>query len=81
MGLFTFMAVREGLITSRSGVLLPCGRPRPIQHAVASAKFAIRHPQVQAEPLWPWITTKATNIDRDLSQEDQPEDEFTYMSN
>ena len=46
MGLFTFMAVREGLITSRSGVLLPCGRPRPIQHAVASAKFASRHPHL-----------------------------------
>ena len=39
------------------------------------------HNQAQAEPLWPWITTKATNIDRDLSQNDQPEDEFTYMSN
>jgi uncharacterized sulfatase len=39
------------------------------------------HNAAQAEPLWPWITTKATNIDRDLSQEDQPEDEFTYMSN
>jgi uncharacterized sulfatase len=39
------------------------------------------HNEAQAEPLWPWITTKATNIDRDLSQDDQPEDEFTYMSN
>jgi uncharacterized sulfatase len=39
------------------------------------------HNEAQAEPLWPWITTKATNIDRDLSQEDQPKDEFTYMSN
>ncbi|MDB2594453.1 sulfatase-like hydrolase/transferase [Porticoccaceae bacterium] len=39
------------------------------------------HNEAQAELLWPWITTKATNIDRDLSQEDQPEDEFTYMSN
>jgi hypothetical protein len=39
------------------------------------------HSEAQAEPLWPWITTKATNIDRDLSQEDQPEDEFAYMSN
>ena len=39
------------------------------------------HNAAQAEPLWPWITTKATNIDRDLSQEDQPEDEFAYMSN
>ena len=39
------------------------------------------HNEAQAEPLWPWITTKATNIDRDLSQEDQPDDEFAYMSN
>ncbi|WP_339338340.1 sulfatase-like hydrolase/transferase [uncultured Oceanicoccus sp.] len=39
------------------------------------------HNEAQAEPLWPWITTKATNIDRDLSQQDQPEDEFIYMSN
>ena len=39
------------------------------------------HNEAQAEPLWPWITTKATNIDRDLSQDDQPEDEFAYMSN
>jgi uncharacterized sulfatase len=39
------------------------------------------HNEAQAEPLWPWITTKATNIDRDLSKEDQPEDEFAYSSN
>jgi len=39
------------------------------------------HNAAQAEPLWPWITTKATNIDRDLSQEDQSKDEFAYMSN
>jgi arylsulfatase A-like enzyme len=39
------------------------------------------HQEAQAEPLWPWITTKATNIDRDLSQSDQPDDEFAYMSN
>jgi len=39
------------------------------------------HNEAQAEPLWPWITTKATNIDRDLSQKDQPGDEFAYMSN
>ena len=30
---------------------------------------------------WPWITTKATNIDRDLSQGNQPEDEFAYSLN
>jgi arylsulfatase A-like enzyme len=39
------------------------------------------HNEAQAEPLWPWINTKATNIDRDLSQKDQAEDEFAYMSN
>jgi hypothetical protein len=39
------------------------------------------HNAAQAESLWPWITTKATNVDRDLSQQDQPQDEFTYLSN
>ena len=39
------------------------------------------HNEAQAEPVWPWITTTANNVDRDLSQEDQPEDEFAYMSN
>lgn len=39
------------------------------------------HNAAQAKPLWPWITTKATNIDRNLSQGDQPGDEFPYMSN
>ena len=39
------------------------------------------HNEAQAEPLWPWATATATNVDRDLSQDDQPEDEFTYMSN
>ena len=39
------------------------------------------HNEAQAEPLCPWITIKATNIDRDLSQDDQPEDEFAYISN
>ena len=39
------------------------------------------HNAAQAEPLWPWITAKATNVDRDLSQEDQPGDEFAYSSN
>lgn len=45
-------------------------------------RVALRaHNEVQAEPLWPWIYARAINIDRDLSQEDQPEDEFAYMSN
>ena len=39
------------------------------------------HNSEQAEPLWPWTSTTATNVDRDLSQEDQPGDEFAYWSN
>ena len=39
------------------------------------------HNGEQAEPLWPWSGTTAYNVDRDLSQEDQPEDEFAYWSN
>lgn len=39
------------------------------------------HNQAQAEPRWPWTTTTAYNVDRDLSQEDQPGDEFAYWSN
>ncbi len=39
------------------------------------------HNSEQAEPLWPWTSTSAQNVDRDLSQEDQPEDEFAYWSN
>ena len=39
------------------------------------------HNAEQAEPLWPWAAATASNIDRDLSQEDQPEDEFAYLSN
>ena len=39
------------------------------------------HNDAQAEPLWPWTATTAYNVDRDLSQEDQPEDEFAYWSN
>jgi uncharacterized sulfatase len=40
-----------------------------------------RHNSEQAEPLWPWTGTMAQNVDRDLSQEDQPGDEFAYWSN
>ncbi len=39
------------------------------------------HNSEQAEPRWPWTSTTATNVDRDLSQEDQPGDEFAYWSN
>jgi uncharacterized sulfatase len=39
------------------------------------------HNEAQAEPRWPWATANAHNVDRDLSQEDQPEDEFAYSSN
>ena len=39
------------------------------------------HNAAQAEPLWPWTGTTAQNVDRDLSQDDQPEDEFAYWSN
>ncbi len=39
------------------------------------------HNAEQAEPRWPWTATTAQNVDRDLSQEDQPEDEFAYWSN
>ena len=39
------------------------------------------HNSKQAEPRWPWTGTTAINVDRDLSQEDQPDDEFAYWSN
>jgi len=39
------------------------------------------HNSEQTEPLWPSIATTARNIDRDLSQQDQPGDEFAYWSN
>ncbi len=39
------------------------------------------HNSEQAEPLWPWTSTSAWNVDRDLSKEDQPGDEFAYWSN
>jgi hypothetical protein len=37
--------------------------------------------EAQTEPSWPWASANANNVDRDLSQEDQPEDEFSYSSN
>jgi uncharacterized sulfatase len=39
------------------------------------------HNSEQAEPLWRWTGTTANNVDRDLSQQDQPDDEFAYWSN
>ena len=39
------------------------------------------HNSEQAEPRWPWTGTTARNVDRDLSQPDQPGDEFAYWSN
>lgn len=39
------------------------------------------HNSEQAEPRWPWTSATAQNVDRDLSQEDQPGDEFAYWSN
>jgi len=39
------------------------------------------HNEAQAEPRWPWATANAVNIDRDLSKDDQPADEFAYSSN
>jgi uncharacterized sulfatase len=40
-----------------------------------------QHNSEQAESRWPWVNTSAQNLDRDLSQEDQPGDEFAYWSN
>ena len=39
------------------------------------------HNEAQAEPLWPWSGAFPQNVDRDLSQDDQPGDEFAYSSN
>ena len=39
------------------------------------------HNDAQAESRWPWTLTTAQNVDRDLSQEDQPGDEFAFWSN
>lgn len=40
-----------------------------------------KHNSEQAESRWPWIQSGAYNVDRDLSREDQPGDEFAYWSN
>ncbi len=40
-----------------------------------------KHNSEQAESRWPWVNTSAQNVDRDLSREDQPGDEFAYWSN
>jgi uncharacterized sulfatase len=39
------------------------------------------HNAEQQPSRWPWVSTAAYNVDRDLSQEDQPDDEFAYWSN
>jgi uncharacterized sulfatase len=39
------------------------------------------HNSQQTEPRWPWASEMSTNVDRDLSQQDQPGDEFAYWSN
>lgn len=39
------------------------------------------HNAQQSEPAWPWTTTMPVNVDRDLSQQDQADDEFAYWSN
>lgn len=39
------------------------------------------HNAAQAPPRWRWTGTTAVNVDRDLSQPDQPGDEFAYWSN
>ena len=39
------------------------------------------HNQEQEPSRWPWVMTNAYNVDRDLSEEDQPDDEFAYWSN
>jgi arylsulfatase A-like enzyme len=39
------------------------------------------HNHEQEPSRWPWVITNAYNVDRDLSEEDQPDDEFAYWSN
>ena len=40
-----------------------------------------KHNAEQQPSRWPWVSTTAYNVDRDLSQEDEPDDEFAYWSN
>ena len=39
------------------------------------------HNAEQQPSRWPWVSTTAYNVDRDLSQGDEPDDEFAYWSN
>jgi uncharacterized sulfatase len=39
------------------------------------------HNSQQVEPSWPWSSEMVINVDRDLSQQDQPGDEFAHWSN
>lgn len=63
----------------------PLNRPPNIVLIVADDMgwndISMNGPNTQAEPSWPWATANAHNVDRDLSQDDQPEDEFAYSSN
>ena len=52
---------------------------RQIKYRLRTALQA--HNAEQAPPRWPWTMTTPINVDRDLSQPDQPEDEFAYWSN
>ncbi|MEC9134447.1 MAG: sulfatase-like hydrolase/transferase, partial [Pseudomonadota bacterium] len=40
-----------------------------------------KHNGEQMPSRWPWTSTTAYNVDRDLSQPDQADDEFAYWSN
>ena len=40
-----------------------------------------KHNSEQMPSRWPWTSTTAYNVDRDLSQPDQADDEFAYWSN
>ena len=54
------------------------------QHPEVAARLRDKleaHNAEQAEPRWPWTATIPQNVDRDLSHEDQPDDEFAYWSN
>lgn len=52
----------------------------PIVAAELRAALAAHNAEL-VEPLWPWSITTPQNVDRDLSQPDQPGDEFAYWSN
>ncbi|HPG28864.1 MAG TPA: sulfatase, partial [Myxococcota bacterium] len=53
---------------------------RPDKLAELRAALAA-HDAEQAPPAWPSQGAFATNIDKDLSQPDAPDDEYVYWSN